>query len=72
MVINGFNFIRRDRKEVIYGGVCMYIKVLIFYIILGDFEDENGFFEVLWIKLCLICFLRGILSIIVGVVYYLL
>ena len=29
IVINGYNIIRRDRKEATHGGVCIYIKVTI-------------------------------------------
>ena len=70
VAINGFNLIRRDRKEAIHGGVCMYIKASIPYTILGDLEDENGSFEVLWIKLRPTRLPRGISSIIAGVVYH--
>ena len=70
VAINGFNLIRRDRKEAIHGGVCMYIKASIPYTILGDLEDENGSFEVLWIKLRPTRLPRGISSIVAGVVYH--
>ena len=48
--------------------MCMYIKASIPFTILGDLEDENGSFEVLWVKLRPTRLPRGISSIIAGVV----
>ena len=70
MAINGYNLIRRDRRDVIHGGVCMYIKASIPFTILEDLEDESGSLEVLWIKLRPFRLPRGISSIIAGVVYH--
>ena len=39
-------------------------------LLLGDLEDENGSFEVLWIELRLTRLPRGVSSIITGVVYH--
>lgn len=49
MTINGYNLVRRDRRDAVQGGMCMYLKESIPFTILGDLEDENGSFEVLWI-----------------------
>ena len=70
VAINGYNLIRRDRRDVIHGGVCMYIKASIPFTILEDLEDESCSFEVLWIKLRPFRLPRGISSIIAGVVYH--
>ena len=70
MAINGYSLIRRDRRDAAHGGVCMYIKESIPFTILGDLEDENGSFEVLWIKLRPTCLPRGVSSIITDVVYH--
>lgn len=75
LVVNiiGYNLIWLDRKEVIYGGVCFYVKDYILFFILEDFgDDNNNFLEVLWVKLWLFWFLRGFFNIIVGFIYYLL
>ena len=58
--INGYNLIRRDRRNAVHGGVCIYVKESIPFTILGDLEDENGSFEVLSIKLRPTCLPMGI------------
>ena len=70
VAINGYKLIRRDGRDAIHGGVCMYIKASIPFTILEDLEEENVSFEVLWIKLRPTCFPRGISSIIAGIVYH--
>lgn len=52
VAINGYNLIRRDKKESTHGGVCMYIKDTIPSSVFDNFEDVNGpELEVLWVKL---------------------
>ena len=73
IAINGYNIIRRDRKEATHGGVCMYIKESIPFSVLDFSEvDENPVFdfEVLWAKLRPTRLPRGFSSIISGVIYH--
>ena len=70
VAINGYNLIRRDRRDARRGGVCMYIKSSIPFTVLEDPEDEKCSFEVLWIKMRPTRLPRGISSIIAGVVYH--
>ena len=70
VAINGYNLIRRDRRDARHGGVCMYIKSSIPFTVLEDPEDEKCSFEVLWIKMRPTRLPRGISSIIAGVVYH--
>ena len=73
IAINGYNIIRRDRKEATHGGVCMYIKESIPFSVLDFSEvDENPAFdfEVLWAKLRPTRLPRGFSSIISGVIYH--
>ena len=66
--VSGYNIIRRDRKVIDHGGVCMYVRESIRFETLSDLMDEN--FEVLWVKICPPRLPRGISSIVVGTVYH--
>lgn len=44
VAINGYNLIRRDRRDARHGGVCMYIKSFIPFTVLEDPEDKKMFF----------------------------
>ena len=67
--VSGYNIIRRDRKVIDHGGVCMFVRESIRFETLSDFMDEN--FEVLWVKICPPRLPRGISSIVAGTVYHL-
>ena len=47
VVIDGLNLVRRNRKEIMHGGVCMYIKDTVPFSVLEDLADD--FLEVLWL-----------------------
>ena len=49
VAIDGLNLVRRDRKEITHGGVCMYIKDTVPFSVLEDLADD--FLEVLWLDL---------------------
>ena len=48
----------------------MYVKNTIPYSVLKDLEDESDVLEVLWVKLWPTRLLRGVSSIVIGVVYH--
>ena len=66
--VSGYNIIRRDRKVIDHGGVCMYVRESIRFETLSNFMDEN--FEVLWVKICPPRLPRGRSSVVVGTVYH--
>ena len=66
--VSGYNIVRRDRKVIDHGGVCMYVREPIRFETLPDFMDEN--FEVQWVKICPPRLPRGISSVVVGNVYH--
>ena len=66
--MNGFNLIRKDRQESSHGGVCVFIKDLIPFIVLEDLSESP--LEVLWIKLRPARLPRGVNSIVLGIVYH--
>ena len=66
--INGFNLIRKDRQEGSHGGVCVFIKDLIPFIVLEDLSESP--LEVLWIKLRPTRLPRGVNNIVLGIVYH--
>ena len=73
IAINGYNIIRRDRKEATHGGVCMYIKDTIPFSVLDLSEvDENPVFdfEVLWAKLRPTRLPRDFSRVISGLIYH--
>ena len=47
--IPGYNLVRRDRIDVIHGGVCTYIKKELKYNVLEDLHDEK--IEAIWLQL---------------------
>ena len=49
VALSGFNPVRKDRVDIIHGGVCAYIRDNINFTILEDLEDPS--FEALWLKL---------------------
>ena len=64
----GYNLIRRDRRERIQGGVCVYIRNTINFNILHDlFSNE---FEALWLDLRLTRLPRGVSNIILCNLYH--
>lgn len=46
VLILGYNIICFDRKDIDYGGVCMYVWDFICFRVLYDFMSDE--FEVLW------------------------
>ena len=64
----GYNLIRRDRCVGQHDGVCAYVWKIIKYQVLENLFDAR--FEVLWLTLRPPRLLRGILNIILGVVYH--
>ena len=68
MVIDGLNLVRRNRKEIMHGGVCMYIKDTVPFSVLEDLADD--FLEVLWLDLRPSQLPRGVNNIFVGVIYH--
>ena len=64
----GYNIIRRDRKDIDHGGICMYVRDSILFKVLHDFMNDE--FEVLWMQVWLERLPRGIQSLIVGTVYH--
>ena len=66
--VSGYNIIRRDRKIIDHGGICMYVRDLIRFKVLHDFMDDN--FEVLWVQIFPQRLPRGISSVIVGTIYH--
>ena len=64
----GYKLIRRDRCVGQHGGVCAYIWKIIKYQVLENLFDTR--FEVLWLTLRPPRLPRGILNIILGVVYH--
>ena len=68
VAIDGLNLVRRDRKEITHGGVCMYIKDTVPFSVLEDLADD--FLEVLWLDLRPPQLWRGVNNIIVGVAYH--
>ena len=68
VAIDGLNLVRRNRKEIMHGGVCMYIKDTVPFSVLEDLADD--FFEVLWLDLRPSRLPRGVNNIFVGVIYH--
>ena len=66
--ISGYNIIRRDRKGIDHGGICMYVRDSIRFKVLHDFMNDE--FEVLWMQMWPERLPRGIQSITVGTVYH--
>ena len=63
-----YHIARRDREEIMHGGVCMYIKDTILFSIVKDLADES--LEVLWLDSRPHRFPRGVNNIIVEVIYH--
>ena len=68
VALQGYNIIRRDRIDMIHGGVCMFIKNTLKFTVLEDLEEAD--FEALWIKMTPSRLPRGYNSIVVGTIYH--
>ena len=66
--IPGYNLVRRDRIDVIHGGVCTYIKKGLKYTVLEDLYDDK--IEAIWLQLPPSRLPRGISCIIITIVYH--
>ena len=66
--INGFNLVRKDRQLGVHGGICVFVKNSIPFIVLDDLIISTV--EVLWIELRPKRLPRGVNSIILGTVYH--
>ena len=66
--IPGYNLVRRDRIDVIHGGVCTYIKKGLKYTVLEDLYDDK--IEAIWLQLPPSHLPRGISCIIMTIVYH--
>ena len=66
--IPGYNLVRRDRIDVIHGGVCTYIKKGLKYTVLEDLYDDK--IEAIWLQLRPSRLPRGLSSIIIANVYH--
>ncbi len=66
--IQGYNLIRRDRKNGQHGGVCIYIKDLTKYERINDLNNDH--FEALWINLRMPRLPRGFNNLVIGTVYH--
>ena len=66
--IPGCNLVRRDRIDVIHGGVCTYIKKGLKYTVLEDLYDDK--IEVIWLQLRPSRLPRGLSCIIIANVYH--
>jgi exonuclease III len=66
--IQGYNLIRRDRKNGQHGGVCIYIKDLTNYERINDLNNDH--FEALWINLRMPRLPRGFNNLVIGTVYH--
>ena len=63
-----YNLIRRDRRERIHGGVCVYIRNTINFNILHDFSSNE--LEALWLDLRPTRLPRGVSNIILCNLYH--
>ena len=68
VALNGFNTVRKDRVDIIHGGVCVFIRDNINFTILEDLEDLS--FEALWLKLRPARLPRGYSCIVLGTIYH--
>ena len=68
VALSGFNLVRKDRVDIIHGGVCAYIRDNINFTILEDLEDPS--FEALWLKLRPARLPRGYSCIVLGIIYH--
>ena len=59
---------RKDRFDIIHGGVCAYIRDNINFTILEDLEDPS--FEALWLKLRPARLPRGYSFVVLGIIYH--
>ena len=66
--IPGYNLVRRDRIDVIHGGVCTYIKKGLKYTVLEDLYDDK--IEAIWLQLRPSRHPRGLSCIIIANVYH--
>ena len=66
--IPGYNLVRRDRIDVIHGGVCTYIKKGLKFTILEDLHDDK--IEAIWLHLRPSRLPRGLSCIIIANVYH--
>lgn len=67
VAVDGFNFVRLDRKETTHGGVCLFVKESITFSIIQYLHDE--LFEVLWIDLRPNHLPRSVNNIIIALIY---
>ena len=68
VAIDRLNLVRRNRKEIMHSGVCMYIKDTVPFSVSEDLADD--FLEVLWLDLRPSQLPRGVNNIFVGVIYH--
>jgi exonuclease III len=68
VTLPGYNLIRRDRRERIHGGLCVYIRNTINFNILHDFSSNE--FEALWLDLRPTSLPRGVSSVILCNLYH--
>ena len=66
--LDGYNIVRRDRKERLQGGVCIYIKDTFHYLAINELADTS--LEVLWVHMYPRRLPRGFSNLIVGAVYH--
>ena len=66
--ISGFNLVRKDWQLGVHGGICVFVKNSIPFIVLDDLIIST--IEVLWIELRPKRLPRGVNSIILGTVYH--
>ena len=67
VALSGFSLVRKDRVDIIHGGVCAYIRDSMNLTILEDLEDPS--FEALWSKLRPARLPRGYSCIVLGIIY---
>ena len=68
VALGGLNLVRKDRFDIIHGGVCANIRDNINFTILEDLEDPS--FEALWLKLRPARLPRGYSFIVLGIIYH--